>query len=172
LALVGDHSKAAFKLATNLDFPLLGMEFLAFIAKRFKTVTGKDVPLVMLDSVFSTLQYRPGDMIDFMRFWIADAESSNIDAAFTLFREKSGMNDAASSKLEGLTALQVEVLSALRRNNSGASKLFGLASRKALAAAVGLTEPIASASLTRALTDLENRGLTIKFARGEYKRVD
>ena len=172
LALVGDHSKAAFKLAANLDFPLLGLEFLAFIAKRFKTVTGKEVPLPMLDSVFSTLQYRPGDMIDFMRFWIADAESSKIDAAFTLFSEKSGMNDAASSKLEGHSALQVQVLSALSRNTSGAFKLFGPESRKALAAVLGMSEAIASASLTRALAELQKRGLVIKAGRGEYKRVD
>jgi hypothetical protein len=118
LALVGDHSKAAFKLATNTDFPLLGMEFLAFIATRFKTVTGNTVPLVMLDTVFSTLQYRPGDLIDFMRFWIADAEKSNIDTAFNLFREKSGLNDTIATNLEALTELQREVLKVLARSQS------------------------------------------------------
>ncbi len=171
LALVGDHSKAAFKLATNIDFPLLGMEFLAFIAKRFKTVTGKEVPLLMLDAVFTSLQYRPGDMIDFMRFWIADAESCLIDAAFALFREKSGLNETAASNLEALSPLQIEVFAALGLNTSGTSKLFTLSSRKALAAAIGITEPIASASLTRALAALEKRGLAMKVGRGEYKRM-
>jgi hypothetical protein len=171
LALVGDHSKAAFKLATNIDFPLLGMAFLSFIANRFKTVTGKTVPLAMLDSVFATLQYRPGDLIDFMRFWIADAESSHIDAAFTLFQKKSGLNEIAASNLEALNPLQREVLKVLASSDTKGAKMFSLATRKSVAAALGVSEPIASAALTRALTDMEKRGLVTKISRGEYKAL-
>jgi hypothetical protein len=168
LALVGDHSKAAFKLATNIDFPLLGMEFLTFIAARFTKVTGKPVPLALLDSVFSKLQNRPGDVIDFMRFWITDAESSNIDVAFNLFRNKTGLKEREVTNLQALSPLQKEVLKVLTSENLKNLKVFSALIRSSLATSLGVSEPIASAALTRALTDLEKRGLVTKISRGEY----
>jgi DNA-binding MarR family transcriptional regulator len=106
-----------------------------------------------------------------MRFWIADAESSDIDTAFTLFKKKSGLNETAASNLEALSPLQREVLKALTSNDAQGAKMFSLATRKSVAAALGMSEPIASAALTRALTEMEKRGLITKISRGEYRAL-
>ncbi len=103
-----------------------------------------------------------------MRFWITDAESSNIDDAFNFFRDKAGLKQTEALNLQAISPLQREVLAVLGSSDSKPSKVFSNATRKLLATSLGISGVIASATLTRALADLEKRGLVTKVSRGEY----
>ena len=46
LALVAGPQHDRLQARSAMDFPLLGMSFVAFIATRIKIISGRDVPLV------------------------------------------------------------------------------------------------------------------------------
>lgn len=86
MALVGDHSKTAFKLAAHMEFPLLGMAFVTFIAARIKTISQRNIPVVDLDWAFSQLLHRPGETIDFARFMVTEVPGTDVHSALEAFK--------------------------------------------------------------------------------------
>ncbi|WKB53552.1 AAA family ATPase [Eleftheria terrae] len=169
LSLVGDHSKTAFKLAAHMDFPLLGMEFVAFVAERYRAASRREVPLPELDWAFSQLLHRPGEMIDFVRYWITDAPGRDAAEALARFKQVNSPDQLFEEVYAGCTALQRAVL---RELVSEAPQLFSKATRERVAAALGLADPVAPASVANAIQQLEAQGILGKVQRGRYAFED
>ncbi|MCW7537050.1 hypothetical protein OOT46_04190 [Aquabacterium sp. A7-Y] len=169
LALVGDHSKTAFKLAAHMDFPLLGMEFVAFVAQRYQAASARDVALADLDWAFSQLLHRPGEMIDFVRYWITDAPGRAVAEALARFKETSSPDVLFEDIFAACTALQRAVL---RELVGEAPQLFSKATRERIAAALGLSDAVAPASVANAIQQLETQGILGKVQRGRYAFED
>ena len=89
MSLVGDHSKTAFKLAAHMDFPVLGQDFIAFVASRYHEITRREVDSTELGWAFEQLLHRPGEMIDFVRFMITEAPGEAVRAALEAFKVKN-----------------------------------------------------------------------------------
>ncbi len=168
LSLVGDHSKTAFKLAAHMDFPTLGIGFVSFVGQRHKASTGRNVPVVELDWAFSQLQHRPGELIDFVRFWIADQPTMVLAAALEAFMAKSGPDAAFAQQYAACTPIQREVLDSISRGE----QLFSAMTRRQIARSLGLGVAIAPSTLATAVTALETRGILSKVARGRYRLED
>jgi hypothetical protein len=164
LALVGDHSRTAFKLAAQVDFPLLGMGFLGFVAQRYRLATGRDLALPELDWAFGQLLHRPGELIDFIRYWIADVPGTDLRAALAGFQARAQPQAAFEQRWAALTPLQQALLLALARD----LKPFAADTRQALAAALGVEGPLPGGTLSRALQALEDEHLLAREGRGRY----
>ncbi|AKJ28688.1 hypothetical protein [Caldimonas brevitalea] len=169
LALVGDHSKTAFKLAAHMDFPLLGMEFVAFVAQRYQAASGRQVALPDLDWAFSQLLQRPGEMIDFVRYWITDAPGQTVTEALQRFKRVNSPDLVFEDLYAKCSAMQRAVLHELVGE---APQLFAKATRERIAAALGLHEPVAPASVANAIQQLETSGVLGKVQRGRYAFED
>lgn len=168
LALVGDHSRTAFKLAAQVDFPLLGMGFLGFVAQRYRLATGRDVALADLDWTFTQLLHRPGELIDFIRYWIADVPGTELRAALAGFQARTQPQAAFEQRWAALVPLQQALLQALAQG----AKPFAQSTRLALAARLGLEGPLPGGTLSRALQALEDEHLLVREDRGRYALAD
>lgn len=161
LALVGDHSKTAFKLAAHIDFPHLGMSFVAFIAARIQTISGRDVPLVELDWAFSQLLHRPGEMIDFARFLVTEVPGGvAVREAMQAFKQRT-QPDASFETTYAQQAVLLEV--------AAGAKLFARDTRERLGIKAGQATAVAPTSVHNTLAQLEAKGILAKReARGQY----
>jgi hypothetical protein len=169
MSLVGDHSKTAFKLAAHMDFPVLGIAFVSFIAKRFKSVTKREVPVADLDWAFSQLLHRPGEMIDFVRFMITDAGSADIRTALDAFKAKNRPDVSFQEQFAACSPLQQAVLLEV----AGDAKLFARETRGRVARYLGQAAAVPPASVHNALSQLEAKGALAKSeGRGQYEFED
>jgi uncharacterized protein len=169
MALVGDHSKTAFKLAAHMDFPLLGLAFVTFIASRIKTISQRDIPVVDLDWAFSQLLHRPGEMIDFARFMVTEVPQVDVRTALEAFKQRNQPDLAMQTRFAGCTPLQ----QALMLEVASGAKLFSRETRERLAASVRQPTPIAPASVHNTLSQLEAMGILAKRElRGQYAFED
>lgn len=170
MALVGDHSKTAFKLAAHMDFPLLGIGFASFIAARIKTISQRDIPVVDLDWAFSQLLHRPGEMIDFARFMVTELPGgTDVRGALAAFKQRNRPDVGFEAQYADCTPLQ----RALLLEVAGGAKLFARDTRERLAAFVGQAAAIAPASVHNTLAQLEAKGLLAKReTRGHYEFED
>jgi len=169
LALVGDHSKTAFKLAAHMDFPLLGSAFCAHVARRHEEITQRSLALVDVDWAFSQLLHRPGEMIDFVRFMITDAVGLDLKSALVAFKAKNQPDMALQQQFEACTPAQRAVLLEV----AGGPKLFSREARERVARRLGQPAAMAPASMHNTLQQLEERGLLVKSqARGAYEFDD
>lgn len=169
LALVGDHSKTAFKLAAHMDFPTLGMGFVAFIAARIKTISGRNVPLVDLDWAFSQLLLRPGEMIDFARFMVTEVPGVEVREALQAFKARTQPDASFESSYAQCTPLQRAVLLEV----AAGAKLFARDTRQRLATLTGQATPVPPTSVHNTLAQLEAKGILAKReTRGHYEFED
>jgi len=168
LSLVGDHSKVAFKLAAQMDFPLLGTEFVAFVRDRYVALTKRKVAIAELDWAFGELEHRPGELIDLVRFWITDRPGAALEVALKAYRERSRPDAGPEALIRDCTPLQQNVLAAIVRGES----LYAEATRQGIAVALGLGPPLAPGSVGKAVTGLLARQLLRRRARGQYEIVD
>jgi len=169
LSLVGDHSKTAFKLAANLDFPVLGNSFVAFVAQRFKSITQREVSVTELNWAFSQLLHRPGEMIDFVRYIITEAPFMSVTEALDAFKARNQPDAFFEQQYADCTTLQQAVLVLVARE----SKMFSAATRALLAESIGHPALVPPASVSNALAQLEAKGLLCKRAgRGQYDFED
>ena len=169
MSLVGDHSKTAFKLAAHMDFPVLGMGFVAFIAARIKAISQRDVPLVDLDWAFSQLLHRPGEMIDFARFMVTEMPGAKMPDALQGFKQRNQPDVGFEARYSDCTPLQQAVLQEV----AAGAKRFARETRERLAAAAGQARIVAPASVHNTLAQLEGKGiLTKRETRGQYEFED
>jgi len=169
MALVGDHSKTAFKLAAHMDFPLLGIGFVTFVAARIKAISQRDVPIIDLDWAFSQLLHRPGEMIDFARFMVTEVPQADVREALEVFRKRNRTDIGFEAQFAECTPLQ----RALLLEVAAGAKLFSHESRQRLATFVGQAAPIAPASVHNTLAQLEAKGILAKReTRGRYDFED
>ncbi len=168
LALVGDHSKTAFKLAAHMDFPTLGSAFVSFVAVRYKAATGRDVEAAELDGAFAQLQHRPGEMIDFIRFWIADRPDLALGAALDKFKLQTRPVQQIERQYAECTPIQRALLKAVARGE----RLFSVQARRDIALQAGLNGSVQPGTLSSAMSTLESRGLVIRQGRGVYRLAD
>jgi hypothetical protein len=169
MALVGDHSKTAFKLAAHMDFPLLGIGFVAFIAARIKTISQREIPVVDLDWAFSQLLHRPGEMIDFARFMVTEMSGTDVRAALQAFKQRNQPDVGFETQYAGCTPLQQALLIEV----AAGAKLFARETRERLAAFGGQALAIPPASVHNTLAQLEAKGLLAKREnRGHYEFED
>lgn len=169
MSLVGDHSKTAFKLAAHIDFPLLGMSFVAFIAERIKTISRRTIPLVDLDWAFSQLLHRPGEMIDFARFLVTETPDAGVRDALQAFKQRNQADVGFEARYAECTPLQRAVLLEV----AAGSKLFARETRERLALAAGQPAAVAPASVHNTLAQLEGKGILAKReTRGHYEFED
>lgn len=169
LALVGDHSRTAFKLAAHMDFPLLGKAFVAFTAERYRTITRRALATEDFDWAFGQLLYRPGEMIDFARFLITDTPGDDVRAALDAFKARNRPDAGFEQQFAACTPLQRAVLTEL----AAASRLFSAETRQRVGRYIGQGTAVPPASVHNALTQLEARGLVSRgLARGEYRFDD
>lgn len=169
MALVGDHSKTAFKLAAHMDFPILGMSFVSFIAARIKTISQRDVPIVDLDWAFSQLLHRPGEMIDFTRFLVTEMAGASVQEALHTFKQRNQPDVGFEAIYATCTPLQ----RALLLEVASGSKLFSRETRERLAVAAGALAVVAPATVHNTLAQLEGKGILAKReARGHYEFED
>jgi hypothetical protein len=168
-ALVGDHSKTAFKLAAHMDFPLLGIGFVTFIAERIKAISQRDIPVVDLDWAFSQLLHRPGEMIDFARFLVTEMPGTDVRAALEAFKLRNQPDVSFEAQYADCTALQ----QALLLEVACGAKLFAHDTRERVALFVGQAAAIPPASVHNTLAQLEAKGLLAKReTRGRYEFED
>lgn len=168
-ALVGDHSKTAFKLAAHMDFPLLGQAFVAFIAARIKTISQREVSIVELDWAFSQLLHRPGEMIDFARFLVTEVPGEEVRAALQVFKQRNQPDVGFEAQYRGCTPLQ----QALLLEVAAGAKLFARETRERLARHVGQGTAVPPTSVHNTLAQLETKGLLGKReGRGHYAFED
>lgn len=169
MSLVGDHSKTAFKLAAHMDFPLLGIAFVTFAAERFRQITQREVALAELDWAFTQLLYRPGEMIDFIRFMITETPGASVRTALDAFKATNRPDAAFLEQFSACTPIQQAVLKEL----AAARKLFSRDTRQQMARSLGQPAPVAPASVHNALNQLEAKGLIAKgVGRGLYQYED
>ncbi|MDH3209750.1 MAG: hypothetical protein OEL91_05140, partial [Burkholderiaceae bacterium] len=164
LALIGDHSKTAFKLAAYLDFPLLGLNFAAFVSHRYKGATGREVAVADIEWAFTQLLHRPGELIDFVRYWITDAPGVGITEAFSAFRARANPEATQERLYSELKPLPQCLLLAIAND----AKLFAKETRENLAAQLGMNGQLPGGSMSRALNALERQGILTKVDRGRY----
>ncbi len=151
-----------------MDFPTLGIGFVGFVAQRHKASTGRVLPVVELDWAFSRLQHRPGELIDFVRFWIADQPAMGLAAALDAFKTKTRPDAAFEQQYAECSPLQKLVLDRVARGK----QLFSAVTRQQIAASLGLEGAIAPSTLAGAAKTLETRGILTKAARGQYQLED
>lgn len=169
MALVGDHSKTAFKLAAHMDFPLLGIGFVTFIAARIKTISQRDLPPVELDWAFSQLLHRPGEMIDFARFMVTEVSGTDVRTALQAFKQRNQPDVGFEAQFATCTPLQ----QALLLEVAAGAKLFARDTRERLAAYSRQGAAVAPASVHNTLVQLEAKGLlTKRETRGHYEFED
>ena len=169
LSLVGDHSKTAFKLAAQFDFPLLGAGFVAHVAQRYRDIAQRDVALVDLDWAFSQLQQRPGEMIDFVRFMITEVTGMDVHKALAAFKARHQTDTAFEEQFLACSPLQQALLMEVLTRQ----KLFAQNTREKLATRLGQVGAMAPASIYNALQQLQAKGLLIKASqRGSYAFED
>jgi uncharacterized protein len=169
MSLVGDHSKTAFKLAAHMDFPSMGIGFVSFVAQRVKAITGREVAIAELDWAFGQLLFRPGELIDFVRFLITETPGSDLRDALDAFKARSRPDLAFAERYAACSALQRTVLIEVAM----AQKLFSRETRERMASRMGQTTALPPASVHNALAQLETQGVLAKSeARGQYMFED
>jgi hypothetical protein len=169
MSLVGDHSKTAFKLAAHMDFPLLGLGFVAFIVARIKAISQRDIPSGELEWAFGQLLHRPGEMIDFARFMVTEAPEADVGTALEMFKQRNQPDLALQTRFAECTPLQ----QALMLEVASGAKLFSRETRERLAAFIRHPLPVAPASVHNTLSQLEALGVLAKREmRGQYEFED
>lgn len=169
LSLVGDHSKTAFKLAAHMDFPVLGMGFVAFVAQRFRDITQREAAVAPLDWAFGQLLHRPGEMIDFVRFMITETTGADVAAALAAFKQRNRADIGFQQQYDDCTPLQRALLLEVAADQ----RLFSRDTRQRLADRLVLADPVAPATIHNALQQLEARGVLVKSPkRGQYEFED
>jgi hypothetical protein len=169
MSLVGDHSKTAFKLAAHMDFPALGIAFIAFVARRYREITGREVAVADFDWAFGQLLQRPGEMIDFVRFLITETPGAGVREALVAFKERNRPDRQFQEQFTACTPLQQAVLLEV----AAAAKLFAKEARERIGRRLGQPGAVAPASVHNALAQLETRNLLVKsIQRGHYLYED
>ena len=169
MSLVGDHSKTAFKLAAHMDFPVLGQDFIAFVAARYRDITRREIDLAELDWAFEQLLHRPGEMIDFVRFMITDMPGAGVQDALETFKARNSPDLAFQQQFDGCSALQ----QALLREVAAGHKLFSRETRERVGQRIAQPGPAAPATIHNGLQQLEVKGLLAKSTqRGLYQFED
>ncbi len=168
-ALVGDHSRTAFKLAAHMDFPLLGIGFVGFVGARIKAITGRDIALAELDWAFGQLLHRPGEMIDFARFMITEATGAQVADGLAAFKQRNQPDLGFEAQFADCSMLQRSVLVEVAHE----SKLFARETRERIARRLGQSQALPPASVHNALAQLETKGILAKRElRGRYAFED
>lgn len=169
MSLVGDHSKTAFKLAAHMDFPVLGQEFVAFVAARYSQITRREIDLAELGWAFEQLLHRPGEMIDFVRFKITEAPEEGVGAALDAFKAKNRPDLGFQQQFDGCTPLQ----RALLLEVAAGHKLFSKDTRERVGQHIAQTGAAAPATIHNGLQQLEGKGVLAKSPqRGHYQFED
>lgn len=172
MSLVGDHSKTAFKLAAHMDFPLLGQDFIAFVAARYREITRRDVDVAQLVWAFEQLLQRPGEMIDFVRFMITEASGQDVGAALEAFKVKNRPDLGFQQQFDDCSALQ----QALLLEVAAGHKLFSRETRERIGRHIAQTAAVtvaAPATIHNGLQQLEAKGVLAKSPqRGHYQFED
>jgi len=169
MSLVGDHSKTAFKLAAHMDFPVLGQDFIGFVATRYREITRRAIDRAELAWAFEQLLHRPGEMIDFVRFMITDAPGLGVRAALEAFKAKNRPDLGFQQQFDDCSALQ----QALLLEVAAGHKLFSRDTRERIGQRIAQPGPAAPATIHNGLQQLEAKGVLAKSPqRGHYQLED
>jgi len=169
MSLVGDHSKTAFKLAAHMDFPVLGQDFIGFVATRYREITRRAIDRAELAWAFEQLLHRPGEMIDFVRFMITDAPGLGVRAALEAFKAKNRPDLGFQQQFDDCSALQ----QALLLEVAAGHKLFSRDTRERIGQRIAQPGPAAPATIHNGLQQLEAKGVLAKSPqRGHYQFED
>jgi uncharacterized protein len=169
MSLVGDHSKTAFKLAAHMDFPVLGQDFIAFVAARFREITRREIELSELAWAFEQLLHRPGEMIDFVRFKITEAPGEAVRDALAAFKAKNRPDLGFQQQFDSCSALQQGLLLEV----AAGSKLFSRETRERVGRGTAQMTAVAPATIHNGLQQLEAKGVLAKSPnRGHYQFED
>lgn len=169
MSLVGDHSKTAFKLAAHMDFPVLGKDFIAFVAKRYHDITQRTADTAALGWAFEQLLHRPGKMIDFVRFMITETPGAEVPAALEAFKEKNRPDLGFQQQFDACSPLQRAVLLEV----AGGHKLFTKETRDRVGQRIAQPGGAAPATIHNGLAQLEAKGFLARSAqRGQFQFED
>lgn len=169
ISLVGDHSKTAFKLAAHMDFPVLGQDFITFVAQRHRDITQRTLDTAALGWAFEQLLHRPGEMIDFVRFMITETPGVAVPAALDAFKEKNRPDLGFKQQFDACSPLQ----QALLLEVAGGHKLFSKETRDRVGKRIAHPGAAAPATIHNGLAQLESKGILARSAqRGQFQFED
>lgn len=169
MSLVGDHSKTAFKLAAHMDFPVLGQDFIRFVAQRHQAITQRPVDTAALGWAFEQLLHRPGEMIDFVRFMITETPGADVPTALEAFKAKHRPDLGFQQQFDACSPLQ----QALLLEVAGGHKLFSKDTRDRVGQRTAHPGAAAPATIHNGLAQLEAKGiLTRSTQRGQCQFED
>ena len=151
-----------------MDFPVLGIAFVAFVVARISHQRPRDRG--DRDGLgFSQLLHRPGEMIDFARFLVTETPGASVAESMHAFKLRNRPDVGFEAQFEDCTPLQRAVLLQAARDR----KLFSKETRDQIARYMGEAQAVAPASVYNALTQLEAKGILAKLeGRGQYQFED